>query len=116
MIIYTNQSSKKKKVSKKQAEQYNNWLSSINSIQTNFSRNKNTLLNKKPLTDKKFVRETPHYPSLIETEIPQGGCTKPIEGKQYTGTKMKGIGTLHKSNGIPIFSDQEAKDLSSMRR
>lgn len=35
---------------------------------------------------------------------------------QYTGTKIVGIGTMHKSNAVPIFSDQEAKDISSMRR
>jgi len=27
-----------------------------------------------------------------------------------------GIGTMHKSNAVPIFSDKEAKDISSMRR
>ena len=35
---------------------------------------------------------------------------------QYTGNKIVGIGTMHKSNAVPIFSDQEAKDISSMRR
>lgn len=35
---------------------------------------------------------------------------------QYTGTKILGIGTMHKSNAVPIFSDEEAKDISSMRR
>jgi len=35
---------------------------------------------------------------------------------QYTGTKMLGIGTMHKSNAVPIFSDDEAKSISSMRR
>ena len=34
----------------------------------------------------------------------------------YTGTKVKGIGTMHKSNAVPIFSDDEAKEISSMRR
>jgi hypothetical protein len=34
----------------------------------------------------------------------------------YTGTKMIGIGTMHKSNAVPIFSDDEAKSISSMRR
>ncbi len=42
-------------------------------------------------------------------------CVK-IENRQYTGDKIVGIGTLHKSNAVPVFSDQEAKDLSSMRR
>lgn len=35
---------------------------------------------------------------------------------QYTGDKIVGIGTMHKSNAVPIFSDQEAKEISSMRR
>jgi hypothetical protein len=35
---------------------------------------------------------------------------------RYTGTKIKGIGTMHKSNAVPVFSDEEAKDIASMRR
>jgi hypothetical protein len=42
-------------------------------------------------------------------------CTKAPE-KVYTGTKMKGIGTMHKSNSVPIFSDEEAIDIARMRR
>jgi len=34
----------------------------------------------------------------------------------YTGTKVKGIGTMHKSNAVPIFSDEEAVEISTMRR
>ena len=34
----------------------------------------------------------------------------------YTGTNIVGIGTLHKSNAVPIFSDKEAKEISAMRR
>jgi hypothetical protein len=58
-------------------------------------------------------RETPNYPSLNSG---LGSCTKPIQGKVYTGTAMKGIGTLHKSNAVPIFTDEEAKDQAAMRR
>ena len=36
--------------------------------------------------------------------------------KQYTGTKVKGIATMHKSNAVPVFSDEEAIDISQMRR
>jgi hypothetical protein len=36
--------------------------------------------------------------------------------KVYTGDKIIGIGTMHKSNAVPIFSDNEAKEISSMRR
>ena len=35
---------------------------------------------------------------------------------QYTGTKMKGIGVMHKSNSVPIFSDEEAVAIATMRR
>lgn len=42
-------------------------------------------------------------------------CSKPTD-KEYTGTKVKGIGTMHKSNAVPIFSDDEAIEISKMRR
>ena len=58
-------------------------------------------------------RETVHYPSRV---TPGGDCTKPVRGNVYTGTKMLGIGTLHKSNAVPIFTDEEAKDQANMRR
>ena len=44
-----------------------------------------------------------------------GACaTKP--SPTYTGTKVIGIATMHKSNMVPIFSNDEAKDVASMRR
>ena len=36
--------------------------------------------------------------------------------KVYTGTKVKGIATMHKSNAVPIFSNEEAVDIAHMRR
>jgi hypothetical protein len=35
---------------------------------------------------------------------------------QYTGTAIVGISTLHKSNAVPVFSKQDAIDISKMRR
>lgn len=40
--------------------------------------------------------------------------SKPVQ--IYTGNKIIGIGTLHKSNAVPVFSDEEAKDMARMRR
>lgn len=34
----------------------------------------------------------------------------------YTGSAMIGIGTMHKSNTVPIFSTDEAKNIATMRR
>ena len=42
-------------------------------------------------------------------------CAK-VTDNVYTGTKIKGIGTMHKSNAVPVFSDEEAVDISKMRR
>ena len=57
-------------------------------------------------------RETATVPSQDTGWVP---CVK-INDQEYTGTKIKGIGTMHKSNAVPVFSDEEAKDISSMRR
>lgn len=54
-----------------------------------------------------------HIPSL-DTGVT--GAVNVRMPMQYTGNKIVGIGTMHKSNAVPIFSDQEAKDISSMRR
>jgi hypothetical protein len=51
----------------------------------------------------------------IPSRVTEGGSTAPVH-KVYTGTKIIGIGTMHKSNAVPIFSDDEAKAISSMRR
>jgi hypothetical protein len=44
-----------------------------------------------------------------------GNATLPPP-KVYTGTKVKGIATMHKSNAVPVFSNEEAVDISKMRR
>ena len=45
-----------------------------------------------------------------------GGVAVLAAPKIYTGTKVKGIATMHKSNAVPVFSDEEAVDISKMRR
>jgi hypothetical protein len=61
---------------------------------------------------KSYVRETPHIPSLNTF----GGSATKASPKVYTGDKMMGIATLHKSNAVPVFNSQEAVDISKMRR
>jgi len=57
-------------------------------------------------------RETP---KVVSQDTGWVACVK-VKDNEYTGTKIKGIGTMHKSNAVPVFSDDEAKDISSMRR
>lgn len=42
--------------------------------------------------------------------------TSKKESMQYTGNAIVGIATLHKSNGVPVFSKEDAIDISKMRR
>jgi len=51
----------------------------------------------------------------IPSRVTAGGSTAPIH-KVYTGNKIIGIGTMHKSNAVPIFSDEQAVEISRMRR
>ena len=57
-------------------------------------------------------RLTNHIPSLDTG----AGIAVKKEVTQYTGTAMVGIGQLHKSNAIPVFSKEDAVDISKMRR
>lgn len=77
---------------------------------------------KRPKREKEFVpytpkptyqRETNHIPSL--NSMPTGVAAKP-EPKVYTGTLIKGIATMHKSNAVPIIDEQQAIDIAHMRR
>ena len=57
-------------------------------------------------------RETKYIPSKVTS----GSSTGKRESLQYTGTKMLGIGQLHKSNCVPIFNQEDAIDVAKMRR
>lgn len=57
-------------------------------------------------------RSNSHIKSLGQ----DNGVATLAPAKVYTGTKVKGIATMHKSNAVPVFSDEEAIDISRMRR
>jgi hypothetical protein len=81
--------------------------------------------------EKKRVRAmaAPSLSSSYSLKIPEGRNTtahlKSVDTggnatlkapKVYTGTMVKGIATMHKSNAVPVFSNEEAIDISKMRR
>ena len=68
--------------------------------------------NYSPVVTRPYVRDTGSYRSL-DTGL---GVATRKESPRYTGTMMKGIGTMHKSNSVPIFSDEEAVEIARMRR
>ena len=56
--------------------------------------------------------DTRHIPSLNSG----AGVATLAPAKVYTGTKVMGIATMHKSNAVPVFSNEEAIAISTMRR
>jgi hypothetical protein len=58
-------------------------------------------------------RETKRIASL---DTGHSGAVRTKDIPQYTGTNIVGISTLHKSNAVPVFSREEAIDISKMRR
>lgn len=52
----------------------------------------------------------------IKSRDSGGGVATLPPAKVYTGTMVKGIATMHKSNAVPVFSDEQAVDISRMRR
>lgn len=113
-IIHTSmQKAKKRKPTAKQRELSQSWENLLKQYSAK------TVVPKKPrqLSESYSLgipacRETPKHPSLSSN---LGQATKK-DSPVYTGTKVKGIGTMHKSNAVPIFSDEEAVDISRMRR
>lgn len=58
------------------------------------------------------LRESPAIPSYGDQV--GNGAAKPAN--EYTGTLIKGIATMHKSNAVPIINEDQAKEISQMRR
>ena len=42
--------------------------------------------------------------------------TERRESMMYTGSLVKGIATMHKSNAVPVIDEEQMKDISRMRR
>jgi hypothetical protein len=111
-MIYTNQKSKKRKPNAKQRQLAADWENLLKKYEP-----------KKPL---KVVKKSTSMPKLsipdnrnpytVPSLKSNNYDTFKKEDKVYTGDKLLGIGTLHKSNAVPIFSKEQAEEQASMRR
>ena len=114
MFVYVKTSSKKKKpkMNAKQRQLQKDWE---DLLKKHPARNaKGVVKPVEVVRQNNYHRETERYPSLNSGV---GNATKPIHNqKVYTGTAMKGIGTMHKSNAVPIFSEESAIEIARMRR
>ena len=105
-VIYTTQ---KSKLSKRQSEKRKALLSEQRSIKKSLTSSLST----KPLSVK---IDSSRLPSVQPSKPSSVGTALKKEDMYYTGSKMIGIGTLHKSNAVPVFKEDYAKEISSMRR
>lgn len=114
MFVYvkTSSSKKKKKPTAKQKQLQADWQTLLKKYETKTTARKDQPLSSTYSLGKPACRETPKIPSLPFTG---GVCTKK-ENPVYTGSAIKGIGTMHKSNAVPIFSDEQAIEIATMRR
>lgn len=103
--------SKVKKVPKAKLEQYEKWLKSHQPTKPLKIQKTNNVLSDYKLSVP-AGRETKQYKSLNTT----GGTATKSTPKVYTGTKVMGIATMHKSNAVPVFNSEEAVEISKMRR
>jgi hypothetical protein len=104
--------SKKKKPTAKQRELQSSWEAMLKKYATKTVAKPKQQLGDVYSLGKPACRETPKIPSLPFTGAPCYKKPNPV----YTGTAIKGIGTMHKSNAVPVFSDEQARDIATMRR
>ena len=106
-------SAEQKRQAEEQAAEWDRKLSSFNKLSPTVKVPDRSMSKLKASLPRIPVgRGTDKIESLVTSWTP---CLK-VEDKQYTGTAIKGIGTMHKSNAVPIFTDEEARDQANMRR
>lgn len=70
----------------------------------------------KALPNDKVLLEPSPRRSNVPSLVTGGGSTALAAPKVYTGTKIIGIATMHKSNMVPIFNEAAAVEVAQMRR
>jgi hypothetical protein len=114
MIIHTHiRKPKKRKMTAKTRQLQKEWNELLEKYGADKKPPKKTFTPLQPQnTFRRIDSDNSHIPSVDSGT--GNGFRKATN--QYTGEAMIGIGTLHKSNAVPIFNEQEAKDQASMRR
>ena len=74
----------------------------------------------RPVSTKKFNWSGGRPPrgesAKVESKQTTECATTKPERKEYTGTLIKGISTMHKSNAVPVINDEQIKEHARMRR
>lgn len=109
---------KKRKPTAKQRELQASWEALCKKWETapKFSRTK-VETTRRSLSDS-YKLEVP--PGRDHRPIPSlgsmRGSTAPAPKREYTGTAIVGLATMHKSSIVPVFSKEQAIEVATMRR
>jgi beta-lactamase superfamily II metal-dependent hydrolase len=100
---------------RKAREQAESWQQLLKKYEVNPSAKK---AKSKSLSDSYSLaipagRNTTAHIKSVDTGL--GVATKK-ESPKYTGTLIKGIATMHKSNAVPVLNQEDAEAISKMRR
>lgn len=125
-LIYTRDRPKRKKLTPKQIKDQEALAAAAKALKQKWTEmvkfaDRNTTQTKKK--EKKVKHGPPpltNPPGRPRQVIPSlttpGGEAVKRPDKVYTGDKLLGVATMHKSNAIPVFNDQHLVDIASMRR
>ena len=114
-ILYMNTRSKKtRKQRKKQRDAWKEYMEKYGLVE-NKARTQQIV---KPYVEPRLLSLRPGALDHLQHKSLNSGAAVAVKAIQpvYTGDKVIGIGCMHKSNLVPIFSADAAVDLSKMRR
>ena len=108
---------KTKNKSKKQLEadaKHEKWLRKMNAHPDQIKENKKKNAGVS-------IRSIPDYSSngntIPTSDVIPGGSTAPAERQIYSGERrLLGVAIMHKSNLVPVFDSEDAKEIARMRR
>lgn len=126
-LIYTRDKPKKKKLTLKQIKDRQELVSAAKALKDKWANApKFAERNSTPEAKKKKKAQVEGPPALVAppgreadrlpSRVTPGGDGLKKPDKVYTGDKVIGIATMHKSNAIAVFDDKHLVDIAMMRR
>ena len=116
----TTTSYKKRKAKKKTQKQieadakHDKWLRKMNAHPEQIAESKKKNANVSILSVPDYRSSGNSIPT---SDVIPGGSTAPSERQIYSGERrLLGVATMHKSNMVPVFDREDAKDIAQMRR
>jgi hypothetical protein len=104
---------------------HNRWLKQHHMPKQTFDEYVDSVFGLKKVSRKSAPKTGPKFPTYKkqENKYPSAdmrkanpNATARNESPVYSGTLIKGICTMHKSNAVPVINQDEMEDIAKMRR